>query len=135
MKKVKKLAVRVLPVLFMLVFILPSLVLAATQVDVSGSINSNLDNTGLSSLGGASAETLPQLIGKVVEVILGFLGIVFVLLIIWAGFQWMTAGGDTGKVDKAKKLIINAIIGVVIIMTSYGITKFVIDNIVIATAG
>ncbi len=91
----------------------------------------NLKNTGLVSLGGAQGNSagLATFIGNIVATLLGFLGVVFVILVIWAGFQWMTAGGDTGKVGKSKTLLINAVIGLVIILASYGLTYFVIDVI------
>ncbi|MEK7072567.1 MAG: hypothetical protein AAB969_03285, partial [Patescibacteria group bacterium] len=57
---------------------------------------------------------LPEAIGKIIQIFLGFLGVIAVVLIIYAGFLWMTAGGDSGKVDKAKSYIKNAIIGIVI---------------------
>ena len=77
------------------------------------------------NLGNAS---LSQLISNVISLILGFLGILAVLIVLWGGFIWMTAGGEQDKVDKAKKLIISGIIGLVIIFAAYAIASFVISN-------
>lgn len=52
-------------------------------------------------------------------------GIIFVCLMIYAGFLWMTAGGNEDNVDKAKKLIMAAVIGLAIVLASYSITYFV----------
>ena len=72
---------------------------------------------------------LPEAIGQIIQIFLGFLGVIAVVLIIYAGFLWMTAGGDSGKVDKAKSYIKNTVIGIVIILISYIITSFVINRI------
>ena len=72
---------------------------------------------------------LPMAIGNIIQIFLGFLGIIAVILILFAGYMWMTAGGDSGKIEKAKDYIKNAIIGIVIILASYIITSFVISQI------
>jgi len=54
-------------------------------------------------------------------------------LIIYAGFLWMTAGGNPEQVDKAKQWLTNAIIGLAIILAAYAISGFVIDNLFAAT--
>lgn len=84
---------------------------------------------GQAQLGDAGPETLITMIGTAISIILGVLGVVLVLLIIWAGFQWMTAQGDEKKVEKAKKIIYNAVIGLVIIFAAYAITNFVIAQL------
>jgi len=68
-------------------------------------------------------------IGAIVSIILSFLGVIFVILIIYSGFLWMTAGGNEIKVMKAKKIIVNAVIGVFIVLASYSITFFVLQAI------
>ena len=68
-------------------------------------------------------------IGAIIGVLLGFAGIVMVVVIIYGGFLWMTAGGDEAKVDKAKKYVKNAIIGLIIILAAYMITYFVTEQI------
>lgn len=72
---------------------------------------------------------LTDIIGAGITVILGILGVLLILLIIWAGFQWMTAQGDPGKVDKAKKMIYSAIIGLLVIFAASAITNFVMANL------
>lgn len=63
--------------------------------------------------------------GGLVGLILSFVGIIFLLLTVYAGFMWMTAQGNSGQVEKAKDLLINAIIGLVIVTAAYSITVFV----------
>ena len=69
-----------------------------------------------------SGPTDPKLlIGRIVQVILGFIGYVFVVLIIVAGIQWMTSGGNEEKVTRAKNMLRNATIGLLLILIAYSI--------------
>lgn len=69
--------------------------------------------------------TVINKVGGVVGIILSFVGIIFLVLTIYAGIMWMTAQGDSGQVTKAKDLLINALIGLIIITAAYSITTFV----------
>jgi hypothetical protein len=60
----------------------------------------------------------------IIRVLLGFTAIVLVILNIYAGFTWMTAGGNEEAVTKAKTTIRNSTIGLVIVLSSYSITLF-----------
>lgn len=73
------------------------------------------------------------IVASVIRVILGFLGIVAVIIILLGGFKWMTAGGNEDKVAEARKLIVSGIIGLVIIMAAFGIAQFVINSLMQAT--
>lgn len=88
----------------------------------------NLGNVNKNGNAGATAP-LPSLIGGLISVLLGSLGIVFVIFIVQAGIMYMTAAGDPAKVDKAKKMITQAIVGIIIVVGAYSISKFVIDQI------
>ncbi len=71
--------------------------------------------------------TWTTIISSVINVIIGLLGVIFVVLIIYAGFNWMTAAGDEGKIETAKKTLTRAIIGLIIIAGSYAIWNFVFN--------
>ena len=78
----------------------------------------------------AFGNSVPQdprvIVAKVINVILTFMGVLFLVLIILGGFQYMTAAGNEEKTKKAVGLISNAVIGLVIIMVSWMITRYVI---------
>lgn len=114
--------------------LLPALGSVSAQSGSDNTIIGGLEATNLNSTLGQQTD-LKAMIGEVIKFLLGFLAIVFVILILYAGFTWMTAGGDSGKVDTAKKLIINAIIGVIIVLAAYGITHFIIQTGINATNG
>jgi len=59
---------------------------------------------------------------------LSFLGVAFFLLTLYAGFKWMTAMGASEKAEKAKELLIAAVIGLVIVFAAYGISIFVFNS-------
>lgn len=69
----------------------------------------------------------PTLIGRLIRIALSFIGIILVLLIIYSGLLWMTSGGDEEKITKAKKTIINAVIGLIIILSANTIIRFVLS--------
>jgi hypothetical protein len=83
--------------------------------------------------GGLGRTNLKDTIGSLINVALGFLGILAVLIILWGGFGWMTSGGEQKKVDAAKGRIVQGIIGLVIIMSSWAIASFVISSLVQGT--
>lgn len=81
-----------------------------------------------------AASGLPQtdlisLIGNIMRVVLGLLGIIAVALMIYAGVTWATAGGDSEKVGRAKKIMFNGAIGVVIIASSFALVSFIFNRL------
>ena len=70
--------------------------------------------------------SLPELIGEIIQVFLGLLGVVFLGLIIYAGFRWMTAQGGEDDVKQAKQTIERAVIGLAIVLAAYAISYFVV---------
>src|SRR4030042_1365200 len=79
-----------------------------------------IESTGLS-------KTDPRvIIVNIIRIFLGFLGIVLLILIIYAGFLWMTAGGEEEKISQAKIILKNSLIGLLIILSSYAIVSFIL---------
>ncbi len=88
------------------------------------------DFTGATGLGSADLETTA---GNLIRVVIGFLGIIAVVVVLLGGFKWMTAGGSDDKVADAKRLLIAGLVGLGIILTAWAITEFVIRSILGAT--
>ncbi len=82
---------------------------------------------------GLSSRSIFDIIGTLINVVLGLLGIVFLGLVLYAGWLWMTAQGDPKQVDKAKQILINATVGIVITLSAYAITTFIVNLIQGAT--
>ncbi len=70
-------------------------------------------------------ENPASIAGNVVGAGLQFIGGLFFILIIYGGLLWMTARGNEQQVEKAKNLIITAVIGLVIVLSAYAITSFI----------
>jgi uncharacterized membrane protein YjgN (DUF898 family) len=91
----------------------------------------------LQAIGNASGQTteqsLTQTIGGVIQFILGLLGIIALVIVIYAGFLWMFGGANSDNVSKAKSLMINGVIGLAIILAAYSITTFVFEALGEAT--
>jgi len=66
---------------------------------------------------------------KIINVILGLLGIITVILMIYAGFRWMTSAGNEDSISSSKAILKNAIIGLVIISFAWSITLFVLRRL------
>ncbi|MBU1164521.1 pilin [Patescibacteria group bacterium] len=70
----------------------------------------------------SATENSPELIaGRIIGYLLSFLGVLFIILIIYGGFMWMTASGNDEQVEKAKKMIKRATIGLFIVLASAAI--------------
>lgn len=102
---------------------------AATSPFAQGGGAGSLLNNTANSAGLNANNTLPQIIGTIINVVLGFMGIVLLFYIILAGWEWMSAGGEKGGVETAKARIKNAVIGLVIIVSAYAISNFVISQL------
>src|SRR3989344_4832265 len=72
---------------------------------------------------------------RIIRNFFGLLGIVAVVLILYGGFLWMTAAGNEEKVEKAKKVLTSAVIGLAIMLSAFAIAQFVISSLVEATTG
>lgn len=82
---------------------------------------------------GLGTKDIREGVMAVINVLLGFLGIIAIVIILWGGFRWLTSGGNEEKVSEAKKIITAGIIGLVIIFVSYAIAQFVISSLITAT--
>jgi len=80
-------------------------------------INDNLGTT-LTPSGVTKTEALP-LLANIIKGLLGLVGMVFFILIIYGGIMWMTAMGNEDKVKKSRALIIASVIGLALIILAY----------------
>jgi len=82
---------------------------------------------------GLGTQELTTTIASIIRVALGFLGVVAVLIVLYGGFMWMTAGGNEDRVTKARQIMTAGLIGLIIILAAYAIASFVISSLVTAT--
>lgn len=84
---------------------------------------------------GAPSDDIRIIAARLIRVVLGLLGIIALVIIIAAGFRWMTANGDEEKVTDSRRQLTNAVIGLIIILASFAIATFVINQLEFATTG
>lgn len=90
--------------------------------DPTGKINQETGNTDVLALG----QNTPTAVAlDLINVALSLLAALCVALLLYAGFLWLWARGNTEEVQKAKDIIIGTVIGLVIVLASLGITRFV----------
>ena len=69
-------------------------------------------------------------ISTIIGVVLSMAGLVFLIIMFYAGFRWMTARGNDEHVTKAKDAMFAAIIGFILVVLSYGISAFVFSRLI-----
>jgi amino acid transporter len=70
-----------------------------------------------------------RIISNIINVLLGFVGIIFFIQLFWAGIRWMTSAGNEEVVKEAKQTIKTAVIGIVVVLSAFLITNFVLNQI------
>lgn len=73
----------------------------------------------------SATQTPEYFISQIIQIVLSFLGVLFLGLMIYAGFTWMTAAGNEQKAEKAKEIVIESAIGLIIVISAYAITYFI----------
>ncbi len=113
-------------------FIFGNKVSAQSISDASSSLREGLsavESTGLPST------DIRVIVAKVIKAALGLLGVVVLVLTIYAGFLWMTAGGNEEQITKAKKMMLNSAIGLAIILSAYALVVFVARMLGVGAGG
>ena len=119
-------------------FIIPSFVLvpdvSAQNLNAGDLWGNTSIQTNVQNATGLGNRDPREIAASVIRVVLGFLGIIAVLIVLYAGFLWMTAAGNDDKIASAKSMMSAGIIGLVIILAAFGIATFVMNSLVTATS-
>jgi len=114
---------KIIVVFLVVLFLVPSMAIAQEGSGKTGGGGTvKLDNP----LGTDSPQ---ELIGKIINAVLGVVGSIALLMFIYGGLVWMTAAGNAERVQKGKDILIWAALGIVIIFASYALVKFVFVSI------
>ncbi len=84
------------------------------------------DNPGAISTATGGQGSFRQLALTIVNFFLTFLGLIAVVMIIYGGFLYVTAAGNQEKIESAKKIIMYAVIGIVVILLSFAIVNTIL---------
>ena len=83
---------------------------------------------------GLSSTDVRIMTARVIRAAMGVLGIACVVIVIYAGFLWMTSGGNEDNAATAKKWLFGAVLGLIVIFAAYSITTFVTSRVLNATS-
>lgn len=108
-------------------------VLVVAPAVVHGATAFSIENIGGSV--GLGTSDLREVAINVIKWLLGILGLVAVSFLIYGGFLWLTAAGNEERIEKAKRVIVNAVIGLVIVLLSWAIVLYVARFVTGATSG
>lgn|GEM_PF-1127700 len=91
-------------------------------------LDDTAQKSGLNVVQSGEAGTL-NLIGNIINALLGLIGIIFFVQVFWAGFRWMTAQGNDEIIKESKDTIKTAVIGIVVVFLAFVITNFTMNQI------
>lgn len=124
MKKYIKLISASLVAVFALALVVPAVAGAAATPPTSPT---ELLNQTANKSGQTQTRSLTDIIGNIIQWILGLVGVVLLIMFIYGGVLYATSAGNEDKVETGKKVMLYAIIGVVIIALAFALTRYVID--------
>jgi hypothetical protein len=70
-----------------------------------------------------------ELLKNGLNVAYSLVGAIAVIVVIYAGYQYMTSNGDSGKAQTAMKTILFAVVGIVVVASAFVITNFVVGRV------
>ena len=71
---------------------------------------------------------LPQFIGNILQAVLVIAALLTLFYLIWGGIDWLTAGGDTEKLENARKKLGNAVVGLILLTAIWAIWQTIANN-------
>jgi cytochrome bd-type quinol oxidase subunit 2 len=116
--------------------IIIALSFATPTVLAAGSLGDAVSNLGKSGKEAGTTEAeVETVVGTAINAALTLVGLIFLVLMVYAGYLWMTARGEEGQVEKAQKIISAAVIGLVLVMSAAAITKLITSRFESAQGG
>lgn len=120
--------------------IIASLIVTGTALCVLSQSASAASNLSISSkmiavgtAAGYGSTSLTVTVGRIIRSFLSLLGILFMAYTLYAGYLWLTAAGSDEKISHSKAILRGSIIGLIIVMSAYAITFFVVSKTSSAT--
>jgi hypothetical protein len=99
------------------------------RADMTSVLDSLAGGAGYNTAGAQSETALAETIGSIIAKFLEIIGIVFLIYMIYGGWIWMKAKGNEEQVTRARNILTNSIIGIVIIMGAYALTFFIMKSL------
>lgn len=99
---------------------------ASSQSNISKEVDSKIEEVLPADKLGLLTGDVPTIVGKIVGYLMGVLGTLALVMFIYAGWLWMSAGGEPKNVDKAKNIFLWSALGMGVIFGAYAITTYLI---------
>lgn len=93
---------------------------SAARAETLGGLDKTASEAGIQS----SSVDVATSLASIVSVALSFVGVAFLILLIWGGALWMMAAGNQENIKKARGVVVAAVIGLAIVLSAYAITQF-----------
>ena len=106
--------------------------MAVSQVSalIQAPILNTVNNASNQAWGPGAQTNIGIIVGNIIVVFLGLLGVIFMVLLTYGGFLWLTSRGEEDKIKSAQSLIVHAIIGTLIVIAAYTITYYVLSRLI-----
>ena len=103
----------------------PKMVMAAKDICLDGSIPEDI----LEAAGCETKKQAPAVVKSLINVVLGLIGLIAVIVIIYAGVTLSMSSGDAMKVARAKNMIIFGVLGLIVALLAFAIVNFALTSV------
>lgn len=121
--KYKKIIKKIIPLLLIGAFLL------VFKLALAQDFGTDVVSEGLGGALGEADSDPRSLASRIINIAMGFLGVIAVSIVLYSGFLWMTSSGEEEKVGKAKKILKAGLIGLVIVLSAWAIVTFVFSKL------
>jgi len=115
-----------LTLILVLLFIILSPFICYSADNLQNAFSTPLKTAAVDGAGYGDSLTAEKFISLLITMALSFIGVIFLVLAIYGGFIWMMARGNEEEVTKAKNIIQNSIIGLIVVIGAYAISRYII---------
>jgi len=118
-----------LSALLLMIVLMPSVTLAQDSGLKKSLFLLNNLNTQVTGQTPSNEDRVALTVAALIQTAISLIGLIMVVLIVYAGFLWLTARGNDQQVERAQSYIKNAILGIIVIMMAYAITVFIVQQL------
>ena len=120
---------------FLVLSMIMSVPLASAEATLQEKTKTRLESVGKGVYGNGALQegAFEQQVGKIINIALTLVGVIFLILTVYGGYTWMIARGDETQAKKAKDIIIMATIGMAVVLAAYVLTNFIVTRLTTAT--
>ena len=115
----------------MSIILVPIFVFASGAEDALVGLQTSAYESGV----GSPDTDISVFVGNIIRALLGLLGILILIFILYGGYLWLASGGNEQMVKKAKDILTSAFIGLIIVLAAMAITTFIMQGITGAISG